>query len=162
MNLLIKKLYNDAISPTYSNEYAAGLDLYAYGEYIIPSKTKVIISTGICVKWSGVDDTNYYMRIAPLSGLSLKKFDLGTYYYIKSVPNTNLYVNTIHNSTSIINYDYRGEIKIYFINNSDTEYNIKHGDKVAQAILEKIIRFNNIIEELNTIQCNNNNKFDSI
>ncbi len=132
MNLLIKKLYDDAIVPTYGSDCAAGLDLYAFGEYNVPAKTRKVISTGICVEWSGIDDKNYYMRIAPRSGLSVKKsIDIGA---------------------GVIDYDYRGEIMICFINNSDNDYTINHGDRIAQAILEKIIRFTNIniVEELNT------------
>lgn len=132
MNLLIKKLYDDAIPPTYGSEYAAGLDLYAFGEYNIPSKTRRVISTGICIEWFGLDAKNYYMRIAPRSGLSVK--------------------NCIDIGAGVIDYDYRGEIKVCFINNSDDEYTIKHGDRIAQCILEKISRFTsiNIVEELDT------------
>jgi dUTP pyrophosphatase len=132
MNLQVKKLYSDAIIPTYGSEFAAGLDLYAYGEYTVPAKTRKVISTAICIEWFGHDAYNYYMRIAPRSGLSVK--------------------NSIDIGAGVIDYDYRGEIKICFINNSDIDYNIKHGDRIAQGILEKIIRFTSIedVEELGT------------
>jgi len=130
MNLLIKKLYDDAIVPTYGSDCAAGLDLYAFGEYNVPGKTRKVISTGICIEWSGNDDKNYYMRIAPRSGLSVKKsIDIGA---------------------GVIDYDYRGEIKVCLINNSDIQFTIHHGDRIAQAILEKISRFEliEVVDEL--------------
>lgn len=46
--------------------------------------------------------------------------------------------------------DYRGEVKVCFVNNSDWDYSIAHGDRIAQGILEKIKRFDTIevVDEL--------------
>lgn len=127
MNLLVKKIYSDSIIPTYGSEYAAGLDLYAYGEHIIPSKTRKLIPTGISVEWNGDNANEYYLRIAPRSGLSVKySIDIGA---------------------GVIDYDYRGQIHICFINNGDNDYKINNNDRVAQMILEKINRFS-IIQEI--------------
>lgn len=132
MKLNIKKLYPDAQIPTYGSKYAAGLDLYAYGEYNIPAKTRKLISTGICIQWISDDENpiDYYFRIAPRSGLSVK--------------------NCIEIGAGVIDSDYRGEIKICFINNSDSDYSIAHGDRIAQGILEKIKHFTSIdvVDEL--------------
>jgi dUTP pyrophosphatase len=138
MKLLVKKLSPDVVLPSYGSDGAAGLDLCAYGEHWILPKERKLIPTGISVEWkpSYLDNqiekpSEYYLRIAPRSGLAVKhSIDIGG---------------------GVIDADYRGEIKICFINNSNTDaYNIKHGDRIAQGILERIKRFDEIIlvEEL--------------
>ena len=127
MNLNIKKLIEDIRLPSYGSSQAAGLDICSSEDYVVAPRTRIVVSTGLSVSWSGVDEENYYLRVAPRSGLSVK--------------------NNIDIGAGVIDCDYRGEIKICFINNDNTnEYLIKKGDKVAQLILEKINRFSNIQE----------------
>lgn len=88
-----------------------------------------MVGTGISVSWKndieGEDPKNYYLRIAPRSGLSVK--------------------NNIDIGAGVVDYDYRGEIFVCFINNSlDATYSIKAGDRIAQMILTRIERFNDI------------------
>jgi len=126
MNLLIKKLNEDSIIPSYGSEFAAGLDLHAYGDYTVPARSRKVIPTGISVEYNGPNDKEYYLRIAPRSGLSAK--------------------NSIDIGAGVVDWDYRGQIYVCFINNSDNEYQIKSGDRIAQMILERINRFNLITE----------------
>ena len=127
MNLNIKKLSEDILLPSYGSVFAAGLDVSSSDDYVVPPRSRIVVSTGISVSWNGEDSNNYYLRVAPRSGLSVK--------------------NNIDIGAGVIDCDYRGEIKICFINNSnEKEYAIKKGDKVAQLILEKINRFINISE----------------
>ena len=137
MKLLIKKLYPDALIPSYGSKGAAGLDLCAYGEYTIPARTRKLISTGISIQWMTSNDNgenekqeDYYFRIAPRSGLSVK--------------------HCVEIGAGVVDSDYRGEVKICFVNNSDSSYSIAHGDKIAQGILEKIKHFDTIeiVDEL--------------
>jgi dUTP pyrophosphatase len=139
MKLLIKKLYPDALIPSYGSNGAAGLDLCAYGEYIVPAKTRKLISTGISIQWilsnngNNVENENpgdYYFRIAPRSGLTVK--------------------HCIEIGAGVVDSDYRGEVKVCFINNSDSSYSIAHGDRIAQGILERIKRFDTVevVDEL--------------
>ena len=59
-----------------------------------------------------------YGRIAPRSGLALKKFiDIGA---------------------GVIDADYRGEIGVILFNFSDTDFAVNMGDKIAQIVFEKI------------------------
>ena len=59
-----------------------------------------------------------YGRIAPWSGLAVKKFiDIGA---------------------GVIDADYRGEIGVVMFNHSDEDLKVKQGDHIAQLILEKI------------------------
>ena len=126
MNLFVKKLNLDSILPSFGSNFAAGLDVYAYGHHMVPAHSRLVIPTGISIEWHGEDYDQYYMRIAPRSGLSVKhQIDIGA---------------------GVIDYDYRGQINVCFINNGDSDYNIKSGDRIAQLILERINRFCKIIE----------------
>lgn len=127
MKLNIKKLYNDVFLPKYGSEFAAGLDICSYSDIDIEPNTRKLIPTGISISWEGNDEQKYYLRVAPRSGLSVK--------------------NNIDIGAGVIDYDYRGEIFICFINNHPTNiYNIKKGDRIAQLILTKIDHFTEINE----------------
>ena len=59
-----------------------------------------------------------YARIAPRSGLALKKFiDVGA---------------------GVVDSDYRGDVGVVLFNHGDQEFQVKMGDRIAQLILEKI------------------------
>ena len=140
MQLKIKRLSPNVVIPSYGSEFSAGIDVCSNGEYVVKAHTRMVIPTGLCVEWLNnigngdfglLDSTNYYLRMAPRSGLSVK--------------------NSIDIGAGVIDYDYRGEIKVCFINNGENDYTIKHGDKICQMILTKIERFNEIVcvDELN-------------
>ncbi len=61
---------------------------------------------------------NTYARIAPRSGLAVKKF--------------------IDTGAGVVDYDYRGEVGVVLFNHSDENFEIKVGDRIAQLILERI------------------------
>lgn len=125
MILNIKKLYPDITTPIYGSDFAAGLDIASYEDISVLPRSRVLVSTGISLSWNGENANEYYLRIAPRSGLSVK--------------------NNIDIGAGVIDFDYRGEIKICFINNhNDNTYIIKKGDKIAQLILERINRFKSI------------------
>ena len=128
MNLNIK-LDENAKIPEYGSEYAAGIDLFSSNteDIIIQPKNRKLISTGLYISW---DDPKYYMRIAPRSGLSVK--------------------NCIDVGAGVIDYDYRGELKILLINNSnDKEFIVSKNMKIAQMIPTRMVRLNlNITDSL--------------
>ena len=136
MKLQVKILNPNGKIPTYGSEYAAGLDLYSSDEYVIKPYSRECVSTGIALEWDKTNEfdenpEHFYLRIAPRSGLSLK--------------------NGIDVMAGVIDYDYRGEIKVILFNSGDKDFFISKGDKIAQGILTKITRFNEIIqiEQLN-------------
>ena len=123
MQLNIKKLYDDVTLPQYGSPFAAGLDLSSYVDTVVEPKSRKLISTGISISWNS--ENEYYMRIAPRSGLSVK--------------------NNIDIGAGVVDSDYRGEIFVCFINNdNEKSYVIKKGERIAQMILTRIERFNNI------------------
>jgi len=128
MKLLVKQLTENAQLPKYGSEYAAGMDLMSNVDIDVPPQSRRLVGTGISVSWvSGNYEyaQKYYLRIAPRSGLSVK--------------------NNIDVGAGVVDYDYRGEIFVCFINNSlDKAYSIKAGDRIAQMILTRIERFNDV------------------
>lgn len=125
MQLHISPLHLNVVLPKYGSACCAGLDLCAYGDYVVSPHSRLVISTGICVEWTGDKSDQHYLRIAPRSGLSVKhSIDIGA---------------------GVIDYDYRGEIKVCLINHSTEPFVVKHGDRIAQAILERIQRFDTIV-----------------
>lgn len=113
--MYVKFLEQNAIQPERASDGAAGFDLFSNGEFIVPAWDRALISTGIALHIPA----GYYGRIAPRSGNSWKhKLDIGA---------------------GVIDNDYRGEIKICLINNSDSDFRVLRGFKCAQIIIEKYI-----------------------
>lgn len=98
----------------------AGFDLYATEDCVIQPGEQRLIKTGISVSFS----PDYYLRIAPRSGLAYK--------------------NGIDVMAGVIDSSYRGEIGVILRNHSvateeDTgAFIINRGDRIAQMIPERI------------------------
>ena len=93
---------------------AAGHDLYAMAEVLIPAKGQTLVVRGLAV---GLP-RGTYARIAPQSGLANKK--------------------RINVGGGVIDADYTGEVKV-ILNNTETQDSlIQAGERIAQIIVEKI------------------------
>lgn len=126
MKLNVVRLNEKATLPKYGSEWAAGLDITSTIDVAVLPRSRMLIPTGISVSWN---DPHYYLRVAPRSGLSVK--------------------NNIDIGAGVIDFDYRGEIFVCFINNHNHDaYNIKTGDRIAQLIPTRIERFD-VISEVN-------------
>jgi len=123
--LFIKRLNTDAIIPSRGSKFSAGLDISSSVDTIVPAKGKAIIKTGLSIACPFMT----YARIAPRSGLTVKKFiDVGA---------------------GVVDCDYRGEIGVVLFNFSDIDFQVRKGDKIAQMIIEKICMFEPIeVDEL--------------
>ena len=62
------------------------------------------------------DNWNYYLQIAPRSGLAVK--------------------NGIAVGAGIVVYDYRGAVGVVLFNHSDQDFVVKCGDRIAQFIFK--------------------------
>ena len=112
--LKVQRLNNNAALPKRSTEGAAGYDLFAGHDFIIPAGGKGLVKTGLSISFP----VGVYARIAPRSGLALKKFiDVGA---------------------GVVDRDYRGDVGVVLLNHGDQEFQVKMGDRIAQLILEKI------------------------
>lgn len=108
--------------PTRGSTLAAGYDLYSSETATIPGGKRKLIGTEISI----VPPPGTYGRIAPRSGLSVKGIDIGA---------------------GVVDADYRGELKILLINNSEYEFVINIGDRIAQIILEK-----HVVEDISVLK----------
>ena len=138
------KIENNATLPIYKTEGAAGMDLYANlnippqikegginikggTSIIIKPLGRVLINTGLRV----AIPKGYELQIRPRSGMALNQGLMLT------------------NSPGTIDSDYRGDIGIIITNVSNKNIAISHGDRIAQAVLNKIETFSwKIVEEL--------------
>ena len=110
----VKRLCNNARLPVRGSTGAAGYDLAAAQSAVVPAHGKLLVKTGLSLSMP----TGCYGRIAPRSGLALKKFiDVGA---------------------GVIDEDYRGEIGVVLFNFGNDDFEVNMGDKVAQLIFEKI------------------------
>lgn len=113
--IAFKKLNDSAVLPTRGSEHAAGLDLYAIDNAVLPARGRLGVRTGLVV----AIPEGYYGRIAPRSGLAAK-FGIDTL-------------------AGVVDRDYRGELICMLANHGDQDFEIKPGDRVAQLVIEAII-----------------------
>ncbi|HEU4634355.1 MAG TPA: dUTP diphosphatase [Flavisolibacter sp.] len=114
------KIVNTSTNPLphYATEGAAGLDLRANLEASVTLQPleRRLIPTGLYIELPG----GYEAQVRPRSGLAVKQ---GL---------------TCLNSPGTVDSDYRGEIKILLINLSGDTQIIKHGDRIAQLVVQKV------------------------
>ena len=112
---IINKSKNEL--PKYETLLSAGMDLRASLEspIIIKPFQRFVVKTGLYISLQ----RGYEAQIRPRSGLALKK---GI---------------TVINSPGTIDADYRGEIGVILINLSDSDFEIKSGDRIAQMVITK-------------------------
>jgi dUTP pyrophosphatase len=103
--------------PAYETALSAGMDLRAFisEDVVLKPLQRALIPTGLFIEL----EKGYEAQIRPRSGLALK------------------HGITVLNSPGTIDADYRGEIKILLVNLSDTAFEVKSGDRVAQMIISK-------------------------
>jgi dUTP pyrophosphatase len=110
----VKKLSEHATVPKRGSNGAAGYDLHAAYDSVVPKRGKALVKTDIAM----VIDPSVYGRVAPRSGLAWK--------------------NSIDVGAGVIDSDYRGNIGIILFNHGDEDFDVKRGDRIAQLIFEKI------------------------
>ena len=112
--LEVQRLNPLAKLPYRGSEAAAGYDLHATTNHVIKPGERVLVSTGLAVKFRHL---GRYARIAPRSGLSVK--------------------HGIHVGAGVIDADYRGEIKVLLYNlDTKNDFEVHVGDRIAQMIIE--------------------------
>ncbi len=107
--------------PQYESKGAAGMDLRACvegGPLTIKPMARLLVPTGLAVEIP----QGYEMQIRPRSGLALKQ---GI---------------TMVNAPGTIDSDYRGEIGVILINLSGRDYELRHGERIAQIVLAPVTR----------------------
>lgn len=108
----ITRMNNLAKIPKKADPGCAGYDVFSTVTVDIQPWTRQLVNLGIKAEIS----ENYYLRIAPRSGYSVRGIDIGA---------------------GVVDSSYRGEIKVLVINNSDSVFHVETGCKIAQLILER-------------------------
>jgi len=122
LSLKFKKLTENAFKPVKGSKFAAGFDLQSAYDMVIPGGKHALVKTDIAVQVP----EGCYGRIAPRSGLALKKFiDVGA---------------------GVVDRDYRGNVGVIIFNFHTEPFEIKKGDKIAQFILEKYLEVDEAVE----------------
>ena len=120
MILKIKKLCDKAEVPFRATKGSAGMDLKACIDEpvtINPGERR-LISTGLAV---ALESADYVAYIFARSGLAVK---LGI---------------TLSNCVGVIDSDYRGELKVGLINQSNEPYTVNCGERIAQLVISPVI-----------------------
>lgn len=121
--------------PQYATPLSSGLDLCAaVGEPIcIAPGHRALIPTGLCIAIPpGVEG-----QVRPRSGLALK------------------HGVTLLNAPGTIDADYRGEVKALLVNLGQEPFWVHRGDRIAQLVVQKLLRSTLKLEEnLETTQRN--------
>ena len=120
ISVYIKKLEESAIVPTRATDTDAGYDLYSINDGVVPAGGRKVVGTGIAIaipESKNVFAPSYYGRVAPRSGLAVKK--------------------GIDVLAGVVDAGYRGEVGVVLQNFSDEDFPYKKGDRVAQLILEQ-------------------------
>ena len=100
-------------TPTRGSDGAAGYDLYAAHDALVPARGKALVRTDLAL---GLP-RGTYGRIAPRSGLAWKHHvDVGA---------------------GVIDPDYRGNVGVVLFNHAAADLPVRRGDRVAQLILER-------------------------
>ena len=120
MVLKIKKLNEKVEIPQYATNGSAGMDLRACidSDVVLEPGCRAMISTGLAISLESAD---YVAYIYARSGLAVKN---GV---------------TLSNCVGVIDSDYRGEIKVGLINQSDKAYTISNGERIAQMVIARVI-----------------------
>jgi dUTP pyrophosphatase len=113
MALYARKLVPEALLPSRATEGAAGYDIYAADNYIIPPGHREVVGTGITVQLP----PGTYGRIAARTGLAVK--------------------HGLDVLGGVVDPDYKDELKVVLINTDlRFPFRIKPGYRIAQLILE--------------------------
>lgn len=116
----VKRLTQTAVIPTRATEGSAGYDLYAdiVEQIVVMPRQRVMINTGISIE---LETSQAAALIYARSGLAVKH---------GIVPS---------NCVGVIDSDYRGEIIVGLVNQSEQAYTINPKDRIAQMVLTPIL-----------------------
>jgi len=121
--VLIKKLDHgkDLPLPSYETIASAGMDIRAALEapIILKSGERKLIPTGLQMALP----EGFEAQIRPRSGLAIRN---GI---------------TMLNTPGTIDADYRGEVKVIAINHGEEDFEVSHGDRIAQMVIAPVTQF---------------------
>ena len=102
--------------PKYANPGDAGADLKSTEDVIIPARSRALVHTGVRIALPN----GYVALVHPRSGLAAKN---GV---------------TVLNTPGTVDAGYRGEIMVTLFNSSETDFEVKRGDRIAQLVIQQV------------------------
>jgi dUTP pyrophosphatase len=116
--------------PRYATEGSAGLDLPACldAPLVVPPGTRMKVPTGLAIE---IPDRHIAGLVFPRSGLATK------------------HGISLANAVGVIDSDYKGEIIVAVFNQSQQEYVIKPGERIAQLVFVPVFR--STLEEVDSL-----------
>jgi dUTP pyrophosphatase len=127
VTLKFKKVNENAKLPTKNNESDTGFDVYCVEDKIIPARGSAVVDVGL--EFSYITP-GYWVKVEGRSGLGFK--------------------HGISPHPGIIDSGYRGNAGIKLYNNTDTMYEVKAGDRIAQFVVYK--NYSVVVEEGDTVE----------
>lgn len=124
----IARLDPNARLPTYATDGSAGLDLRALDSALIMPGQAMTFDTGIALQ----PPPGYVTFIYARSGLSFK------------------HGVRLANGVAVIDSDFRGSILVRLRNDGSHPYEVKRGERVAQAVLQLVQRVR--LEEVESLE----------
>lgn len=118
MTLAFKRIHPDAVLPAYAHPSDAGMDLRSVADVAIAPGKRALVPTGLVMMLP----PGYEAQIRPRSGLALK------------------HGVTVLNTPGTIDSGYRGEVGVVLANFGDADFQVRKGDKIAQAVIAPVIR----------------------
>ena len=104
--------------PAYATDGAAGMDVLAAEDVVLPSGGRHAVATGYAL----AIPPGFEVQVRPRSGLALK------------------HGITVPNTPGTIDSDYRGEVKVILINHGTEDFAIQRGDRIAQLVLAPVVQ----------------------
>jgi len=114
MAFRVFKEFPEAVIPVRGSVGAAGYDLSSVVQKVVPARGRAVISTGLRIQVP----SDCYARIAPRSGLAVKA--------------------GINIGAGVVDSDYLGVVGVVVFNQSDEDFEVQVGDRIAQLICERI------------------------
>lgn len=116
IKIKVKKFHPEAKIPSYAHQGDAGMDLYSVEDLIIKAGERKIVHTGIGMEYP----EGYCTLIWDKSGMA---------------GNSGIKV-----MGGVFEPVYKGEYKIILLNTTKQEFHIKKGQKIAQILVQPIIK----------------------
>ncbi len=126
ISVKIKKLRENAVIPEYKTAGAAACDLTSAADVVIPARGRAMVPIGIALECEGVA-----VLLFARSGLAVK------------------HGISLANGVGVVDSDYRGEIMVGLLNNTDEDYAVSAGDRVAQMMFVPVVTADfEVVDEL--------------
>jgi dUTP pyrophosphatase len=118
MTLRVKKIRPGAVLPAYAHDGDAGMDLCSAEDTVVKKGSRALVPTGLVFMLP----PGYEAQVRPRSGLALKR---GV---------------TVLNTPGTVDAGYRGEVGVILANFGEEDFEVKRGDRIAQAVVAPVTR----------------------